>query len=344
MFKTLTVTNLVALALETAEHQLFVPQLLVASHSPRSKDNSMLKNLRWSILCWPMALAAVFCVGIAQSAFSAEVTWEENVVYGKGGSDDLKLDLARPSEGEGPFPVLVLIHGGGWSGGNRAGFKPWAEQAAKRGYVAVTISYRLTQPDPQTKLGNVPFPAQIQDCKCAIRWLRAHAAKYHIDSKHIGVGGGSAGGHLSLLVGLTDDTHKLEGSGGHADQSSRVQAVVNIFGPTDMQECWKTSPGARQYIQGLIGTPDKNADAFKAASPVTYIDEKDPPVLTLHGSADTLVPPSQATILDERIKAVGGKHELLILEGQGHGFQGEAQKKSMEAMWSFLDKQLKSAK
>lgn len=278
----------------------------------------------------------------AANLHAADVTWDNNVVYGKGGDEELKLDIARPSEGRGPFPAVVFIHGGGWVGGNRAGFRGWAEQAAKRGYVAMTISYRLTQIDPETKLGKVPFPAQIEDCKCAIRWLRANAAKYNVDSKHIGVGGGSAGGHLSLLVGLTDEAHKLEGNGGHADQSSRVQAVVNVFGPTDMKTCWDTSAGARPFIQGLCGKPDDPKNSFKAASPVTYISSDDPPILTLHGSADTLVPPSQATQLDEQLKAAKVKHELLILEGEGHGFKGEKQTQSMEAMWKFLDTTLKA--
>ena len=294
---------------------------------------SLLRGLVLLVLC-----------GIAgRSSFGDEFTIENNIVYGKGGSEELKLDMARPN-GSGPFPALVLIHGGGWSGGNRAGFHGLAIEAAKRGYVAMTISYRLTQPDTTTKLGKVPFPAQINDCKCAVRWLRANADKYHVDQKRIAVGGGSAGGHLSLLVGLTDASHKLEGDGGHADQSSRVQAVVNIFGPTDMAELWKTSPDARPFIKGLIGEPEQAAAAYKAASPVTYISDDDPPVLTLHGDKDTLVPPSQAKLLDEKMKAAKAKHELLILEGAGHGFAGEAQKKSNEAMWRFLDKQLKLAK
>ncbi len=273
---------------------------------------------------------------------AADVTWENNVVYGKGGNDELQLDIAKPGEGSGPFPAVVFIHGGGWSGGNRAGFRGFAEQAAKRGYVGLTISYRLTQIDPETKVGKVPFPAQIEDCKCAIRWLRANAAKYNVDAKHIGVGGGSAGGHLSLLVGLTDSSHKLEGSGGHADQSSRVQAVVNIFGPTDIKACWDTSAGARQFIQGLCGKLDDPKNTFKAASPVTYISSDDPPILTLHGSADTLVPPSQATLLDEQLKTAKVKHELVILEGEGHGFKGEKQTQAMNAMWKFLDENLKT--
>ncbi|HEY4258618.1 MAG TPA: alpha/beta hydrolase [Schlesneria sp.] len=296
-----------------------------------------------SLCSLSLSMAAIALIAVAfGSTCRAEVVIEQDLVYGKGGEVELKLDLARPKEGEGPFPGLVLIHGGGWSGGKRQDFKPVMQQAAEKGYVAITITYRLTEPDPATKQGKIPFPAQIEDCKCAVRWLKANAQKYHVDPDHIGVGGASAGGHLSLLVGLTDAKSKLEGQGGNADQSSRVQAVVNIFGPTEMVECWKTSPQARPFIQGLIGKPDDAPDAYKAASPVTYVTDDDPPVLTLHGASDTLVPPSQAQLLDDAIKLTKAKHELLILEGQGHGFNGESQKKAADAMWAFLDKHLKT--
>lgn len=293
------------------------------------------------LLRWP-AHVVVGMAFMLVSTCRAEVITEQDIVYGKGGDVDLKLDLARPKEGDGPFPGLILIHGGGWSAGKRQDFTSLARQAAERGYVAVTITYRLTEPDPKTKAGKVPFPAQIEDCKCAVRWLKANAEKYRVDANRIGVGGASAGGHLSLLVGLTDASSKLEGSGGNADQSSRVNAVVNMFGPTEMVECWKVGPRARPAIQALIGTPEGAPDAFKAASPVTYVTDDDPPVLTLHGAADTLVPPSQAQVLDDAMRLSRAKHELLILEGQGHGFTGDSQKKAMETMWTFLDKHLKA--
>ena len=163
---------------------------------------------------WRLVAGLASLVLLTASPCLAEIVVEQDLVYGKGGDTDLKLDLARPKEGDGPFSGLVLIHGGGWAGGNRESFRPLMRQAAERGYVAVTISYRLTQPDPTTKLGKGPLPAQLEDCKCAARWLKAHADKYHVDPKDTGVIGGSAGGHLSLQVGLTDATHKLAGTGG----------------------------------------------------------------------------------------------------------------------------------
>ncbi len=153
----------------------------------------------------------------AQMDLSAEVTVKENVAYGKAGDAELKLDIALP-DGEGPFPAIVFIHGGGWYQGNRQAYKAAINEAAKRGYVAATITYRLMKFDEakkETTTATPIFPTQIHDAKAAIRYLRANAEKYHVDPDRIGVTGGSAGGHLSLLVGLTDQDDKLEGEGNH---------------------------------------------------------------------------------------------------------------------------------
>jgi predicted peptidase len=176
--------------------------------------------------------------------------------------------------------------------------------------------------------------------KAAVRWLRANAEKYHVDPERIGATGASAGGHLSLMVGLTDADDKLEGEGGHPDQSSRVQAVVNVFGPTEMVSSYKNSSVAWIFRLFMGGTPAEAADAYKAASPVTYVSKDDPPVLTLHGDQDALVPVDNARLLDEKMKAAGAEHTLMVLEGQGHGFQGEAAKKADDATWAFFEKHL----
>lgn len=289
-------------------------------------------------------LFALITLGlIAQSPLSAEVTVQEDITYGKAGDTELKLDIALP-EGDGPFPAIVFIHGGGWYQGNRQGYKAAINEAAKRGYVAATISYRLMKFDEakkETTTATPIFPAQIHDAKAAIRWLRANAEKYHVDPERIGVTGGSAGGHLSLLVGLTDQNDKLEGEGNHADQSSRVQAVVNVFGPTEMASCHDTSSVAWIFRLFMGGTPEEAADTYKAASPVTYASKDDPPVLTLHGDKDTLVPIAQARLLDEKMKAAGAKHTLKVFEGQGHGFGGKYQEEAINAMWDFFDEHLK---
>jgi len=297
--------------------------------------------LRTRILL-PILLATACCC-VASDSQSAEIVVEENLTYGLAGETELKLDLARPN-GDVPHPAIVFIHGGGWTNGDRQRYRNSIRRAAKRGYVAVTISYRLMQFDEankETTTADPIFPAQVHDAKAAIRWLRENAEKYDVDPNRIGVTGGSAGGHLSLLVGLTNPDSRLEGESGTPNQSSRVQAVVNVFGPTEMQACYETSSVAWIFRLFVGGTPDEVAGQYAAASPLTYVSKDDPPVLTLHGDQDRLVPVEQAKLLDEKMKAAGASHTLMIFEGQGHGFKGEHQQKAMDAMWDFFDQHLK---
>lgn len=286
---------------------------------------------------------AIGCVCVIASAAQAEVIVEKDITYGMAGETALKLDLARP-EGEGPFPAIVFIHGGGWSQGSRQGYQSQIQEAARRGYVAVTITYRLMKFDEakkETTTAEQPFPAQIHDAKAAIRWLRSQAEHYHVDPNRIGVTGASAGGHLSLLVGLTDPESKLEGESGHPDESSRVQAVVNVYGPTEMASCYEKSSVAWIFRLFLGGTPDEAADAYRQASPLTYVTADDPPVLTLHGDQDLLVPVDQARQLDAAMRAAGAPHTLMVFEGHGHGFGGETREQAAKATWEFFDKHLK---
>jgi len=291
-----------------------------------------------------LSLLGLLTLIIVPAAMAADkITVQEDVVYGKGGQTELKLDLARPA-GEGPFPAIVYIHGGGWRAGNRKMYRKEIEEAAHRGYVAVTVTYRLTDPDQSGKARN-PFPVQVNDVKCAVRWLRANAEKYHVDPQRIGAKGASAGGHLSLMLAVTDTSQALEGDGGYPDVSSRVQAVVNYFGPTDMPQLHATSPGAAPILDVFLGGgPEQAAEAYKAASPITHLSADDPPILTIHGAVDKLVPIDQATRFDERAHAVGVSHSLLTLEGQPHGFRGGAEKKALEAGFEFFDKHLKGAR
>jgi len=299
-------------------------------------------NVARFLLHGSLIVCGLNIAGCGRPASAADdILLEPDLVYGQVGDVKLQLDLARPKGGDGPFPAIVLIHGGGWAGGNRHSFRPYLEEAARKGYVAVTISYRLTQYDPKTMLGKVPHPAQIHDCKCAVRWLRSVANKYRINPDRIGVCGGSAGGHLSLLVGLADKDAGLEGDGGHAEQSSRVQAVVNIYGPTDMAQLYVDSPDARTVIAALCnGTPDTAPEVYKAVSPITYVSADDPPVLTLHGDKDTLVPDSQAKLLDAAMTKAGAQHIMLILKDQGHGFTGPEALRANESLWKFFARHL----
>jgi len=301
-----------------------------------------------SLLFLTLLLAPLIAEDRAKTAESTaadkpKITLTEGITYGKGGDTELKLDMAQPF-GEGPFPAIVFIHGGGWAHGDRSNYRGQIQEAAQRGYVAMSISYRLMKFDDaqkETAKAEPIFPTQINDAKASIRWLRANAKKYHVDPDRIGVTGGSAGGHLSLLVGLTDAESKLEGEGGNADQSSRVQAVVNVFGPTEMASGHDGSSVAYLYRLFMGGTPTEVPETYKVGSPLTYVSKDDPPVLTLHGDKDLLVPVSQATKLDEKMKEVGASHTLMIFEGAGHGFGGNDATKAAEATWTFFDEHLK---
>jgi acetyl esterase/lipase len=296
-----------------------------------------------SLLASTTALVVGFAMG--HSAWAAEpvdgVVLEKDIIYGKGGNEDLKLDLARPEHATGLLPGIVYIHGGGWSGGNRIAYRNDIQEAAKRGYVAVTIEYRLTQPDKSGK-AKYPFPAQIEDCKCAVRWLRANAEKYHVDPNRIGATGGSAGGHLSLLVGVAGSVKKFDGSGGNPDVPSQVQAVVNYFGPTDLARMYAYNKQVDRLLSTLVGgTPQERADEYKVASPVTYVTKDVCPILTIHGTVDKLVPVDQAVEFDAAMRKAGATSKLIILEKQGHGFWGPAAVKAREETFSFFDRYLK---
>ncbi len=241
---------------------------------------------------------------------------EKGIVYGEGSDTKLKLDLARPASGKGPFPALVFIFGGSWSIGSRAQFYSGIIEAAERGYVAVTVDYRLTSLKENGK-PKYPFPAQVHDVKCAVRWLRANAKKYKIDPSRIGAVGWSSGGHLALILGLTDSSHGLEGECGNSEFSSRVQAVVSLAGPTELTGLFHGT-GSSPIVDLLGGTPEEVPERYKAASPLTYVSKDDPPVLSIQGDMDLLVPPKQAELLDARMKEAGASHTLILRKDVGH--------------------------
>ena len=238
--------------------------------------------------------------------------------YVPGGHERQKLDLYLPQQGEGSaaLPLIVWVHGGAWLGGNKNSCP--AAQFLKDGFAAASINYRLSQ--------HAIFPAQIEDCKAAIRFLRANAGKYNIDPNHIGVWGASAGGHLVALLGTTGDVNDFD-KGPNLQFSSKVQAVCDFFGPTDftkmsafesiMDHDVPDAPEAK-----LIGGPvQENKEACKRANPITYISKNDPPFLICHGDKDNLVPINQSVLLYEALKKAGVDVTFHTVEGGGHGFR-----------------------
>ena len=266
------------------------------------------------------------------------IGWDTGIVFAKVGNKELRLDLARPlgTQPEETLPAIICLHGGGWIGGERQQMKGTIEDLARRGYVAVSPDYRLA---PQDR-----FPAQIEDCKAVVRWLRDNAEKYGINPQKIGVFGFSAGAHLACLLGVTGKDDGLEGKGGNAEQSSAVQAVVSFFGPTDFtQPVWSKNVRERHLIPFLGGTAEEKADVYRRASPITYVSKNAPPFLFVHGTADEMVPIQQSEEMVEKLRQAGVSARLIRMQGEGHGWgwSHEHRLTSIAHMIIFFDENLK---
>lgn len=229
----------------------------------------------------------------------------------------LDIYLPKSAKSKQPVPVVVFIHGGGWSGGDRKSYmSPAAQLAAAGNYAAISVGYRMSS--------EVKWPNQIYDCKAAIRWIRAHAKELNIDPNRIGATGGSAGGHLVTLLGLTAGNNELEGDiGQDTAQSSAVTCVVNFCGPTDMAAPLMQGEAAKvddPAVAGLVGGPLKEkADAVKQASPLTWVSSKAVPIMTVHGTNDLRVNYNNAEKLEAALKKAGATHYLVPVTGAGHG-------------------------
>jgi acetyl esterase/lipase len=236
------------------------------------------------------------------------------------------------------MPVLVYINGGGWSSDNKDMGIARLILAAQQGYFCVTIEHRLCA----EKKGNPPaaFPAQIEDCKCAVRYLRAKAKEYHLDTNRIGAWGGSSGGHLAALLGTSANAKDLEGTGGWPGLSSQVHAVCAYCPPTDFLAAeWPEGMRNGLFTRLLGGHPKDKADLAKKASPMTYIARECPPFLIMHGSADNLVPFKQGERLFEALKKAGVEASFETVKGKGHE---ELDPGNVYAM-KFFNKQFKSS-
>jgi acetyl esterase/lipase len=286
-------------------------------------------------LVWAASLLAAAVSSPARGADEAKTVQENDVVYRTVGGAELKLDLARP-EGDGPFPAVFVIHGGAWRGGNKESNRGLLQQFARKGYVAASPQYRFCPKET--------FPAQVHDVKAAVRWLRSHAKDYRVDPARVGAMGFSAGGHLALMLGLTGPDDGLEGDVTAEAPSSRVQAVVNYFGPTDLGADDIPDVSKPLVRDFLGGTPAEKPEAVKKASPLTYVTKDDPPILTFQGTKDPLVPHTQAVKLTDAQTAagVGGRVELLV--GAGHGWQGDEIGRTTVETFQFFDRHLRPAR
>lgn len=314
---------------------------LVASDSGRAEVAPSVapwsvRTMFWSALTYAAVLSA-----IGDAAWGADpeippsVTFEREIEFANPDGQHLQLNLARPKAGDGPFPTVMCIHGGGFSGGRREKYDELCVRLADRGYVAATVSYRLAP--------KYPFPAAVHDTKSAVRWLRANARAYGIDPQRIGVTGSSAGGHLAAFLGVTGGVRSLEGEGEHLDQSSRVACVVNVYGPSDLTKSYGKSLNAHEalprFLGGDLSTARRN---HVLASPLYWVTPEAAPTLCIHGTRDEYVAYEQAEWLVARLKAADVEAELLTLPEAGHGFKGEDAIAADRALLAFFDKHLKS--
>ena len=285
------------------------------------------------LLPFRLTAFAACLLALASSARAQDIVVENDVEYSNPDNQHLLLDLARP-KADGPFPAVLCIHGGGFRAGDRHGYDGLIKQLAERGYVAATVEYRLAP--------KYQFPAAVYDVKAAVRWMRANAAKYHVDPNRIGVTGGSAGGHLVHFLGVTGDVKMFEGDGGNPDQSSRVACVVSYFGPSDFTKSYGKSVDAAEVLPLFLGgNLDQQRQRHIQSSPLYWVTPNAAPTLAIHGTKDNYVAYEQAVWIVDRLLAAGVEAELLTLDGAGHGFQGEDAKRADEAMFAFFDRHLK---
>lgn len=249
----------------------------------------------------------------------------QDVEYARIGAESLRLDMHLPT-GEGKRrPTIVGIHGGGWRGGDKRHIRGLSA-FVRAGFVVASINYRLT--------AEARYPAAINDCQTAVRWIRAHAGNYGIDPDRIGVLGGSAGGHLALMVGMLNDDP-------NQDISSRVRAVCAWFGPADFRD---GPAGDKAFAQFIGATFEENPKAYREASPATHVSNNSPPTLLIHGANDRVVPIRHSQTMHAALRAAGVESTLVVVRNAGHGFRGQSIRPSFPAILaktvSFFKKQL----
>lgn len=288
-------------------------------------------------------LAAIVLLALAVPAIAAGEKPPKggaNIVYARVGDKELHINLVLPAEkSQKPLPVIVWVHGGGWAGGNYQ--RNQAAKFVEHGYAAASVQYLFSDV--------AKFPEQIHECKAAIRWLRAHATKYNIDPGHIGIWGASAGGHLVSLLGTSGGVKDLEGNLGNGDQSSRVQAVCDFFGPTKLLTA-KDEPMPVHKLYHLVeqffgGTAEEKPELYKLGSPITHVSKDDPPFLIVHGDKDPLIPLHQAEVFYDALRHAGVDVTFIRVKNGDHGFTTDDQSPSRAAIerkvLEFFDKHLK---
>jgi acetyl esterase/lipase len=282
------------------------------------------------------ALISSLVVGACATQVAAdEARVHKDLEFATADGHSLKLDLYMPAASD--PPLVVWIHGGGWRGGSKE--RCQVRWLTEHGYAVASISYRLTN--------KAIFPAQIHDCKAAVRWLRANADRFGYQSERVAVAGSSAGGHLAALMGTSGGVKELEGSiGGNLEHSSRVAAVVDFYGPTDFllratTQPQRTIPEDSPVFRLLGGRADEKRELAKLASPAIHITADDPPLLVFHGDQDKTVLLDQSQRISKAYKKAKLPVAVHVLKGAGHGGEAFFSGPQRELMVEFLDRYLR---
>ena len=262
----------------------------------------------------------------------AEARVERDVVYSEGDGEKLLMDVYH-GDGPGPHPAVLLVHGGGWLGGTKEGYNAMGPRLAAHGFTACSINYRLAP--------KYPYPAAMDDCHHAIRWLRANAKRFDIDPEHVGALGDSAGGHLVALIGVRDARPGTDRE--LSKYRSRPDAVVSNYGAHELVRMWQIEQAHKPLTEWLGGPPEQFAKVYREASPVAMADRKAPPFLIIHGDQDKVNPPEQSDLLQAALVKQKVDSTRLVIPGAGHGWALDSEQGRMAeaATLEFLDKHLK---
>ncbi|MDR3634568.1 MAG: alpha/beta hydrolase [Isosphaeraceae bacterium] len=281
----------------------------------------------------PGAYVPVLVVLLATAARGEDVRFESGIVFAQPAGEPLTLNLARPATGNGPFPAVICIHGGGFTGGRREDYDDLCRKFARRGYAAATIDYRLA---PKHR-----WPAHIHDCKAAVRWLRGHAGEYGIDPDKIGAMGSSAGGHLAQFLGVTNDVREFDGEVAPAAPSSKINCVAAWAQASDFTREYGVWKGAAEAFRGFLGAELSAATRKQhvRASPLFWVTPNAAPTLLVHGTADKEVLFTQSVWIYERLVSAEVEAYMVPIEGGGHGLAGPHLEQAERATFAFFDRQ-----
>jgi acetyl esterase/lipase len=335
---TLLITSTIALtSLANLLYSLFMVSL------PDKLEHTMYtrKQLKWLFNSLILVVCLILTLPLMSQTFVTNSDWAElasfhygigaDITYGTFNNTAVHLDVWQNLDAKGKSPTLVYIHGGGWVFGDKGGapnvFLPYVE----RGWNIVNVEYRMAS----TALA----PAAVEDSRCALRWVYNNAEKYHFDLNRIVLTGHSAGGHLALITGMLPNDSEFDNACPRDVNAPplKVAAIVNWYGITDVDDLL-AGPDRKTYAVEWLGASPNKHEVAKESSPLTYVRVGLPPIITIHGDHDSVVPYSQAVRLQSALNHAGVKNELVTIPGGNHGNYSDDQTlRAFREIWKFLD-------